>query len=294
MKFTDKQEIIILDPSDIYRPDIVSFVTDKDVKDFRNYKITENDSLQERVFQTYKEMHNNQTVDFVKGRHSVWLKFNHFKASIREALEKLNELVDESDPDIDLPNIIHAFQAAERARHEYPDVDWLHLTALIHDLGKVMAFFDEPQWAVVGDTFPVGCLWSDHIVYRNETFESNRDGENPRYNTKLGMYSEKCGIENLTFSWGHDEYLYSVLKHNKCTLPIEALQIIRFHSFYPWHTAGDYSYFETESDKNIKKWVNIFNHYDLYTKSSTVPDIDALWPYYQSLIDKYCPAQLEF
>lgn len=30
--------------------------------------------------------------------------------SVREALEKLNDLVDESDPDIDLPNIIHAFQ----------------------------------------------------------------------------------------------------------------------------------------------------------------------------------------
>ena len=27
-----------------------------------------------------------------------------------EALEKLNDLVDESDPDIDLPNIVHAFQ----------------------------------------------------------------------------------------------------------------------------------------------------------------------------------------
>lgn len=30
-----------------------------------------------------------------------------------------------------------------------------------------------------------------------------------------------------------------------------------------------------------------FSRYDLYTKSSTVPDIDALWPYYQSLVDKY-------
>lgn len=30
--------------------------------------------------------------------------------SVREALEKLNDLVDESDPDIDLPNIVHAFQ----------------------------------------------------------------------------------------------------------------------------------------------------------------------------------------
>jgi inositol oxygenase len=87
------------------------------------------------------------------------LKFDHFEANIREALEKLNDLVDESDPDTTLPNIVHAFQAAEQAREEFPELDWLHLTGLIHDLGKVMAFYGEPQWAVVGDTFPVGCLF---------------------------------------------------------------------------------------------------------------------------------------
>lgn len=115
------------------------------------------------------------------GRHDEWLQFDHYEGTIREGLEKLNELVDESDPDIDLPNIIHAFQAAERAREEFPELDWLHLTALIHDLGKIMAFYGEEQWCVVGDTFPVGCLWSDNIVYRNDSFQGNVDGENPKY-----------------------------------------------------------------------------------------------------------------
>lgn len=36
------------------------------------------------------------------------------------------------------------------------------------------------------------------------------------------------------------------------------------------------------------------SRYDLYTKSEVVPDIDALWPYYQTLIDKYLPGVLEF
>jgi len=44
-----------------------------------------------------------------------------------------------------------------------------------------MAFYDEPQWAVVGDTFPVGCDWADSIVYRKETFKNNPDGNNPKY-----------------------------------------------------------------------------------------------------------------
>lgn len=56
---------------------------------------------------------------------------------MREALEKLNELVDESDPDVDIPNIVHAFQTAERIRKDYPNDDWFHLTGLIHDAGKV-------------------------------------------------------------------------------------------------------------------------------------------------------------
>lgn len=40
-----------------------------------------------------------------------------------------------------------------------------------------MAFFDEPQWAVVGDTFPVGCQFAKSIVYRDFTFVLNPDNE---------------------------------------------------------------------------------------------------------------------
>lgn len=68
------------------------------------------------------------------------MAFSHFKSTIREALIKLNELVDESDPDTDMPNIVHAFQTAEQIRRDFPSLDWFHLTGLIHDLGKVSAF----------------------------------------------------------------------------------------------------------------------------------------------------------
>lgn len=71
-----------------------------------------------------------------------WLKFDKCKLTIREALEKLNELVDESDPDSNLPNIVHAFQTAEKIRADHPNDDWFQLTGLIHDLGKVVYFFN--------------------------------------------------------------------------------------------------------------------------------------------------------
>lgn len=78
------------------------------------------------------------------------------------------------------------------------------------------------------------------------------------FSTKNGMYKEKCGITNLTMSWGHDEYMYRVLKHNKSTLPESAHYIIRYHSFYPWHTSGDYKHFAVPEDQVIMDWVNTF------------------------------------
>lgn len=49
----------------------------------------------------------------------------------------------------------------------------------------VTAHWDEQfvllQWAVVGDTFPVGCKFQNSIVLRNSTFTDNPDEKNPAY-----------------------------------------------------------------------------------------------------------------
>ena len=44
-----------------------------------------------------------------------------------------------------------------------------------------MAFYDEPQWAVVGDTFPVGCQFQKSIVFRESSFDKNPDLDNPEF-----------------------------------------------------------------------------------------------------------------
>jgi len=282
----------LLDTSELLRPEPAL----KDKEAFRDYN--KDCAIGERVRKTYYDMHTNQTVDFVKSKHDKWLKFNHVEATIMEALDMLNELVDESDPDLDLPNIVHAFQTAERIREEHPDDDWFHLVGLIHDLGKIMAFYGEPQWAVVGDTFPVGCQPQKSIVYGLDSFKENKDLNDPRYNTKLGIYKENCGFDNVLMSWGHDEYLYQVLKNHmkKCgtEIPMGGLYAIRFHSCYPWHTGKDYSYLMNNDDKEMMNWVLEFNKFDLYTKSTKIPDIEALKPYYQSLVDKYLPGRVAF
>ena len=108
------------------------------------------------------------------------------------------------------------------------------------------------------------------------------------------MYQPNCGIQNLLMSWGHDEYMYQLLLHNNTTLPQEGLYMIRFHSFYPWHTGGDYMHLCSPTDLKMLKWVLEFNKFDLYSKSDETPDIEKLKPYYQSLIDKYLPGELSW
>jgi len=284
--------VCMIDPSELLRPE--GKFAAKPVGNYRDFSIDLNDPLKERVRKTYLDMHTYQCVDFVNKKIKEWSKHDKFESTMMEAIVKLNDLVDESDPDVDIPNIVHAFQTAERIRAEHPDNEWFHLTGLIHDVGKIMAFYGEPQWAVVGDSFPVGCAWADSIVYRNSSFDLNPDTYDPRYNTKFGIYSPHCGLEKVLMSWGHDEYMYQVLVHNNCKLPEEALYMIRFHSFYPWHTSEDYDHLCSLKDFRMKPWVLEFNKFDLYTKKNELPNAEELMPYYQSLIDKYIPGILKW
>ncbi|XP_062990574.1 inositol oxygenase [Elgaria multicarinata webbii] len=250
--------------------------------------------LTDRVYRTYLLMHTNQTVEFVRKKNEEYGGCSLRRMTIMEALDLLDNVVDESDPDVDFPNSYHAYQTAEGIRKAHPDKDWFHLVGLLHDMGKILALVGEPQWAVVGDTFPVGCKVQDSVVFRESTFHDNPDTKNPLYNTEYGIYQPHCGLQNVLMSWGHDEYMYKVMKHNKFTLPQEAFYMIRFHSFYPWHTGGDYMHLCDEEDLQMLPWVKEFNKFDLYTKSEDLPDPQELKPYYQSLIDKYCPGQLSW
>ncbi|KAG5537811.1 hypothetical protein RHGRI_025053 [Rhododendron griersonianum] len=278
---------------------------------------------QEGVENFYRVNHINQTFDFVKRMREEYGKVDKVEMSIWECCELLNEVVDESDPDLDEPQIEHLLQTAEAIRKDYPNEDWLHLTALIHgvqasnswnknfiqlfrsrcrrysnlvymhgflDLGKVLllpSFGELPQWAVVGDTFPVGCAFDESIVH-HKYFAQNEDYNNAAYNTKFGVYSEGCGLNNVMMSWGHDDYMYLVAKENNATLPSAALFIIRYHSFYALHKSGAYKHLMNEEDNENLKWLQVFNKYDLYSKSKVRVDVEKVKPYYLSLIQKVC------
>lgn len=237
----------------------------------------------------YRLNHQHQSLDFVRRQKERFLPLRRTELSVLEALDFLNTLVDDSDPDIELSQLEHLLQTSEAIRSAGHD-DWFVLTGLLHDLGKVLCLFGEPQWAVVGDTFPVGCAFRPSVVY-NEFFADNPDHSDPRYSTPLGVYEAGCGLSNVHMSWGHDEYMYQVLKP---FLPAPALAMIRYHSFYAWHREGDYMDLCDDHDREMLPWVRRFNPYDLYSKSPVPPDWQALKSYYQRLFSKYLPARLAF
>ncbi|XVE54152.1 hypothetical protein DITRI_Ditri03aG0057600 [Diplodiscus trichospermus] len=263
----------------------------------QNFRDYEKESLRKAIVEEfYRKNHINQTYEFAKQKQEQYEKLDNAVMSIWECCKLLNEYVDESDPDLDEPQIEHLLQTAEAIRRDYPDEDWLHLTALIHDLGKVLlhpSFGAQPQWAVVGDTFPLGCAFDESIVHHH-FFKENPDNQNPALKTKLGVYTENCGLDKVTMSWGHDEYMYLVARGSNTTLPPAGLFIIRFHSFYALHRSGSYTYLMNDEDKEMLKWLKVFNKYDLYSKSKVRINLEEVKPYYLSLIQKYFPEKLKW
>ena len=266
-------------------PDPESIAEGKSTEQYRNYDNPERDTVRE----FYRLNHKYQTYDFVLNKKAEFLKFDKKEMPIWAAYDFLNQLVDDSDPDTDLDQLQHLLQTSEAIRKDgHPE--WMVLVGLLHDMGKVLCLFGEPQWAVVGDTFPVGCAHSEKIVYP-EFFSLNPDSTNPEYATKYGVYSPNCGLRNVHMSWGHDEYVYHMVKDY---LPEQGLYPLRYHSFYAQHREHAYDHLMDDHDHEMFKWVKLFNPYDLYSKNPNPPDWKTLRPYYEDLVAKYLPATLKY
>jgi inositol oxygenase len=258
---------------------------DRKAEEFRDYTAT----VPAIVRQLYRENHTYQTREFVQRKKREYIPLQKARMGIWAAMDFLNTLVDDSDPDTSLSQIDHLLQTAEALRKDGRP-RWMILTGLIHDLGKVLCLYGEPQWAVVGDTFPVGCAYSDRVVLA-ELLSGNPDSQVAEYQTRLGVYRERCGLSQVDMSWGHDEYLYHVMK---AYLPEEALYIIRYHSFYAAHREHAYEYLMDDHDLKMLRWVREFSPYDLYSKSSSPPDKEDLRPFYEVLVAEFLPAVLSW
>ena len=234
-----------LDSLDEWEDDLLERYPTKDHV-FRDYAA----EVRPTVKEFYRLNHTFQTHDFVKAKKAQYCNLTTRKMSVWEAMEFLNTLVDDSDPDTDATQIEHLMQTSEAIRADgHPR--WFILTGLLHDLGKVLCLYGEPQWAVVGDTFATGCKFSDKVVF-SEFFRDNPDWNVSEYQTENGIYEPGCGFANVDLSFGHDEYMYHVAKDY---MPSESLYMIRYHSFYPWHREGAYASLASDEDRQMMKWV---------------------------------------
>lgn len=257
----------------------------KSEEEFRNYKADANPTVTE----FYRQNHAHQTLDFVLRKKAEYCGLNRGMRSIWEMADYLNTLVDDSDPDTDLTQIEHLLQTAEAIRKDdHPR--WFILAGFLHDLGKVLCLYGEPQWAVVGDTFPVGCAYSDQVVFP-EFFASNPDSQNLQYQTEYGIYEPHCGLDNVHLSFGHDEYIFQVTRR---FLPQEAQYMLRYHSFYAAHRHGAYRHLMNELDERMFEWVRKFNAYDLYSKGRERPKVQEILPFYRGLVSEFFPDQIDW
>lgn len=271
--------------------------SDKSDEAFRVY-----DGAPERVQRHYANMRAKQSVAF----YAKMERLNSFEGgayrrmlTLTEAFEQLQSYVDASDPDLDLPNLVHLLQTAEGIRRDgHPD--WFQLVGLLHDMGKIQFLWgtgedgldgwspDGDQWALGGDTFVLGCQLFDDIMILPELNRLSKDMQDPRFNTKYGIYEPHCGLDELKFAWGHDEYMYRMLVANNATIPREGLDMVRYHSAYPLHARGGYKHLLKPEDEERLPWIQLFNQYDLYTKDEdNVIDPHQLLQYYLEIAEKY-------
>jgi inositol oxygenase len=156
--------------------------------------------------------------------------------------------------------------------------------ALIHDFGKILCdpAINYPQWSVVGDTFIIGFELPPHAPYQRKQYHET--------NQQIIEYPLFCGFENMIFSFGHDEYMAQVLERSHTTLLHEFIYIIRYHSFYSWHSPPEgiqraHEEYANDMDWKMLPLLKLFQKCDLYSKKKN----ETIHPTLISMAEKYIP-----
>ncbi len=232
-----------------------------------------------------------QTVDFVdKMRGKVCHEGPRLRCGMWEALTR------HLDPAV----LEHSLLVAEALRRQFPNERWLHLCGLVHKVGSVLtsaAFGSQPMWTVAGETFPVGCKFSEDISF-SQYFSSNPDRRKRACNRPArGLYARHCGLKNVRMSWSGAEWLHTVLQMSAHAhaLPPEALFLIRYQRFRSLLVEGS-QYHELLSieDERCLELLIEFQHIlqdveaDAMAGNVGNGSVDkSLLGYYKTLVDEY-------
>jgi len=72
------------------------------------------------------------------------------------------------------------------------------------------------------------------------------------------------------------------------------LDVIRYHSSYPWHTEEEYKHLTNDKDKRTLKDVLDFNNIDLYSKEDDTIIDSHVKSYYEKILNEYFFGDLEW
>ena len=127
-------------------------------------------------------------------------RFNQPKFFI-EFGEIFDNFLDSQDPDLN-----NMFLFAEEAFNDKKPV-WYVLTVLIANFGKMLIF---------------------HLKSKEDAHIFEKIDKKPAYLVSYGVIQKS--LDDCLFSYGYSEYLYHILRNqlNKNSLPLEALQLIRY------------------------------------------------------------------
>lgn len=247
-----------------------------------------NDSFHSDLDSLYLRNHRDQTMAKVGELRARYAARRLGRATVWDRLMSLAEINDESDADLEgMSQLGHALQTANAIVDAGLGEDWI-LAGLVHDLGKILVEYGEPQEFVVGDIFPIGCRYSEKII-RYDFLRENPDWHNPQYQSRCGVYDEHCGLDRVVFSFGHDEYGYQLFRE---LLPREFAWMIRYHSFQS--IAAEYLHLFDEEDLRLREsQMKPFARFDLYTKNPREV-VERRLPEYEALVKRRFPDPIDW
>jgi predicted HD phosphohydrolase len=173
-------------------------------------------------------------------------------------IERLGRCVDPTDVRLGgVSQHLHVLQVLAAMEADGVTDHVLLLTALVHDIGKVLLVAGERPENVV-------C-----------------------FNDPIGEYEPGIGLDQCVMQWNHDEFAHSRLRDH---VPDAVAWLIRYHSIRlkpcePLMDARDRAYTE--------RYLRRFQHYDQESKSMYVLPQTRIEDY-RTLFEKYLPRQMTF
>lgn len=204
------------------------------------------------------EAHNQQTIEKVKYLKEKYKKPVIGMVPVYDLIRDLAHCIDPTDLALYcVSQLVHTLQVVEAMEKDGVEDDVMIISALIHDLGKLLLLTNEDPENIV-------CM-----------------------NTVVTNHEKGIGLDNCIFQWNHDEFVYDRFKDH---VPDKIAWIIRYHSIMIKPTL---SLMDDRDREYTEKYLKIFRKYDMGSKSIYKLPSKKLEDY-KDLIELTFPEPIEF